>query len=113
MKALYDASDLEGWDPATQLGAPGKPPYTRGVYPTKYRGKLWTMRQYAGFGTAASTNERFKFLLEAGQTGLSCAFDLPTQMGYDSDHPRAEGEVGKVGVAISWPTCRWTRSAPA
>ena len=100
VKALYDASDLAGWDPATQLGAPGTPPYTRGVYPTMYRGKLWTMRQYAGFGTAASTNERFKFLLEAGQTGLSCAFDLPTQMGYDSDHPRAEGEVGKVGVAI-------------
>ena len=65
-----------------------------------YRGRLWTMRQYAGFGTAESTNERFKFLLGAGQTGLSCAFDLPTQMGYDSDHPRAEGEVGKVGVAI-------------
>ena len=86
--------------PATQLGEPGKPPYTRGVYPTMYRGKLWTMRQYAGFGTATSTNERFKFLLQAGQTGLSCAFDLPTQMGYDSDHPRAEGEVGKVGVAI-------------
>jgi len=101
VKALYDASDLAGWDPATQLGAPGQPPYTRGVYPTMYRGKLWTMRQYAGFGTAASTNERFKFLLGAGQTGLSCAFDLPTQMGYDSDHPRAEGEVGKVGVAIS------------
>ena len=100
VKALYDASDLAGWDPAAQLGAPGQPPYTRGVYPTMYRGKLWTMRQYAGFGTAASTNERFKFLLEAGQTGLSCAFDLPTQMGYDSDHPRAEGEVGKVGVAI-------------
>ena len=100
VKALYDASDLAGWDPAAQLGAPGKPPYTRGVYPTMYRGKLWTMRQYAGFGTAASTNERFKFLLQAGQTGLSCAFDLPTQMGYDSDHPRSEGEVGKVGVAI-------------
>ena len=100
VKALYDASDLAGWDPAVQLGAPGRPPYTRGVYPTMYRGKLWTMRQYAGFGTATSTNERFKFLLDAGQTGLSCAFDLPTQMGYDSDHPRAEGEVGKVGVAI-------------
>src|SRR4051794_8808402 len=100
IKALYDASDLAGWDPEAQLGAPGKPPYTRGVYPTMYRGKLWTMRQYAGFGTASSTNERFKFLLKAGQTGLSCAFDLPTQMGYDSDHPRAEGEVGKVGVAI-------------
>ncbi len=100
VKVLYDASDLAGWDPAAQLGAPGKPPYTRGVYPTMYRTKLWTMRQYAGFGTATSTNERFKFLLGAGQTGLSCAFDLPTQMGYDSDHPRAEGEVGKVGVAI-------------
>src|SRR4051794_30545589 len=100
IKALYDASDLAGWDPEAQLGAPGKPPYTRGVYPTMYRGKLWTMRQYAGFGTASSTNERFKFLLKAGQTGLSCAFDLPTQMGYDSDHARAEGEVGKVGVAI-------------
>jgi len=100
IKALYDAGDLAGWNPEEKLGAPGKPPYTRGVYPTMYRGKLWTMRQYAGFGTAASTNERFKFLLDAGQTGLSCAFDLPTQMGYDSDHPRAEGEVGKVGVAI-------------
>ncbi|MCU0259469.1 MAG: methylmalonyl-CoA mutase family protein [Ilumatobacteraceae bacterium] len=97
---LYDASTLAGWDPATALGAPGEPPYTRGVYSSMYRGRLWTMRQYAGFGTAASTNQRFKFLLEAGQTGLSCAFDLPTQMGYDSDHPRAEGEVGKVGVAI-------------
>jgi len=100
VNALYDASDLAGWDPAVQLGAPGSAPYTRGIYPTMYRGKLWTMRQYAGFGTAASTNERFKFLLDAGQTGLSCAFDLPTQMGYDSDHPRAEGEVGRVGVAI-------------
>jgi methylmalonyl-CoA mutase N-terminal domain/subunit len=100
VKPLYTADDLAGWDPAVQLGTPGQPPYTRGVYPTMYRGKLWTMRQYAGFGTAASTNQRFKFLLDAGQTGLSCAFDLPTQMGYDSDHPRAEGEVGKVGVAI-------------
>jgi methylmalonyl-CoA mutase, N-terminal domain len=100
IKALYNASDLDGWDAATQLGDPGQPPYTRGIYPTMYRGKLWTMRQYAGFGTAAATNERFKFLLKAGQTGLSCAFDLPTQMGFDSDHPRAEGEVGKVGVAI-------------
>ena len=97
---LYTAESLTGWDSASKLGEPGKAPYTRGVYPTMYRGKLWTMRQYAGFGTAASTNERFKFLLQAGQTGLSCAFDLPTQMGYDSDHPRAEGEVGKVGVAI-------------
>ena len=98
---LYSAGTLGSFDPATRLGEPGKPPYTRGVYPTMYRGKLWTMRQYAGFGSAEATNERFKFLLQAGQTGLSCAFDLPTQMGYDSDHPRAEGEVGKVGVAIS------------
>ena len=100
IKPLYSAADLDGWDPAAKLGTPGEQPYTRGVYPTMYRGKLWTMRQYAGFGTPESTNERFKFLLGAGQTGLSCAFDLPTQMGYDSDHPRAEGEVGKVGVAI-------------
>jgi methylmalonyl-CoA mutase N-terminal domain/subunit len=100
IRPVYSADDLHDWDPAEQLGAPGAPPYTRGIYPTMYRGRLWTMRQYAGFGTAESTNERFKFLLAAGQTGLSCAFDLPTQMGYDSDHPRAEGEVGKVGVAI-------------
>ncbi|HSB87822.1 MAG TPA: methylmalonyl-CoA mutase family protein, partial [Ilumatobacteraceae bacterium] len=100
VKALYGPEDLAGWDPAVQLGRPGSPPYTRGIYPTMHRGRLWTMRQYAGFGTAKSTNERFKFLLGAGQTGLSCAFDLPTQMGYDSDHPRAEGEVGRVGVAI-------------
>ena len=97
---LYTAETLNGWDEATQLGFPGEAPFTRGVYPSMYRGRLWTMRQYSGFGDAASTNERFKFLLAAGQTGLSCAFDLPTQMGYDSDHPRAEGEVGKVGVAI-------------
>jgi len=100
IKAVYTAENLDGFDPDTQLGLPGKPPYTRGVYPKMYRGRPWTMRQYAGFGTAEETNQRFKFLLEAGQTGLSCAFDLPTQMGYDSDHPRAEGEVGKVGVAI-------------
>jgi methylmalonyl-CoA mutase, N-terminal domain len=97
---VYRPGDLEGWEPDEQLGEPGKPPYTRGIYPDMYRGRLWTMRQYAGFGTAEATNERFRFLLSAGQTGLSCAFDLPTQMGYDSDHPRAEGEVGKVGVAI-------------
>ena len=101
IKPVYDADDLGDFDPATQLGRPGDYPYTRGVQPTMYRGRLWTMRQYAGFGTAEATNERFKFLLAAGQTGLSCAFDLPTQMGYDADHPRAEGEVGKVGVAIS------------
>ena len=97
---LYSPETLAGWDPTTQLGTPGGAPYTRGVYPTMYRGKLWTMRQYAGFGSAETTNQRFKFLLEAGQTGLSCAFDLPTQMGYDSDHARSEGEIGKVGVAI-------------
>jgi methylmalonyl-CoA mutase N-terminal domain/subunit len=97
---VYTDADLSGWDPATKLGRPGAYPYTRGVHPGMYRQRLWTMRQYAGFGTAEATNERFKFLLEHGQTGLSCAFDLPTQMGYDSDHPRAEGEVGKVGVAI-------------
>jgi len=100
VKALYTADDLAEWDPSAQLGEPGTAPYTRGVYPSMYRGRLWTMRQYAGFGSAAETNQRFKFLLHAGQTGLSCAFDLPTQMGYDSDHARAEGEVGKVGVAI-------------
>ena len=96
----YDEGSLGGWDAAVQLGAPGAYPYTRGPYPTMYRGRLWTMRQYAGFGTAEETNERFKALRAAGQTGLSVAFDLPTQMGYDSDHPMAAGEVGKVGVAI-------------
>src|ERR1700722_7213515 len=101
IKSLYRAADLKDFDEATQLGEPGEFPYTRGVQASMYRGKLWTMRQYAGFGTAEATNERFKFLLGAGQTGLSCAFDLPTQMGYDADHPRAEGEVGKVGVSIS------------
>ncbi|MBV9934573.1 MAG: methylmalonyl-CoA mutase, partial [Actinobacteria bacterium] len=100
IKAVYTDADLEAFNPDQQLGLPGRPPYTRGVYPKMYRGRPWTMRQYAGFGTAEETNQRFKFLLEAGQTGLSCAFDLPTQMGYDSDAPRAEGEVGKVGVAI-------------
>ena len=98
---IYSASDLSNFDAASKLGAPGSFPYTRGVQESMYRGRLWTMRQYAGFGTAEATNERFKFLLGAGQTGLSCAFDLPTQMGYDADHVRSEGEVGKVGVAIS------------
>ncbi len=100
VRAVYGPDDLDGWDPSSSLGEPGQFPYTRGIRPDMYRGRLWTMRQYAGFGNAEATNQRFKFLLEAGQTGLSCAFDLPTQMGYDSDHPRAEGEVGKVGVAI-------------
>ncbi len=101
VRPVYRAEDLGSFDPAVSLGEPGEYPYTRGVQPTMYRGRLWTMRQYAGFGTAEATNERFRFLLDAGQTGLSCAFDLPTQMGLDGDHPRAEGEVGKVGVAIS------------
>ena len=101
IRPVYDDRDLADFDAAQLLGAPGAFPYTRGVQASMYRGRLWTMRQYAGFGTAEATNQRFKFLLAAGQTGLSCAFDLPTQMGYDADHPRAEGEVGKVGVAIS------------
>jgi methylmalonyl-CoA mutase N-terminal domain/subunit len=100
VRSVYTAEDLAGFDAAAQLGMPGSYPYTRGVQRDMYRGRLWTMRQYAGFGTAQATNERFQFLLGAGQTGLSCAFDLPTQMGYDSDHLRSEGEVGKVGVAI-------------
>ena len=97
---LYTALDREAGTSGA-LGVPGAYPYTRGIHPTGYRGKLWTMRQFAGFGSAAQTNERYKFLLEHGQTGLSVAFDFPTLMGYDSDHPRSEGEVGKCGVAIS------------
>src|SRR2546423_1466898 len=100
VKPVYTAADLKGWDPEERLGVPGQSPYTRGIRPDMYRGRLWTMRQYSGFGTADATNQRWKQLLAAGSTGLSCAFDLPTQMGYDSDHPRTEGEVGKVGVAI-------------
>ncbi len=98
--AVYGPQALAGWDPDTQLGQPGQFPFTRGVYPTMYTGRPWTMRQYAGFGTAAESNERYKQLLAAGTTGLSVAFDLPTQMGYDSDAQLAHGEVGKVGVAI-------------
>jgi methylmalonyl-CoA mutase, N-terminal domain len=98
---LYTPHDMDGWDYLTQLGFPGEFPYTRGVQPTMYRGRLWTMRQYAGFGDAEESNSRYRYLLGQGQTGLSVAFDLPTQIGYDSDHPMATGEVGKVGVAIS------------
>ncbi len=94
-------SPLDGPDPETALEVPGAWPYTRGIHPTGYRGKLWTMRQFAGFGSARDTNARFKFLLSQGQTGLSVAFDFPTLMGYDADHPRSEGEVGKTGVSIS------------
>ncbi len=97
---VYGPAALADWDPDTQLGVPGQYPFTRGVYPTMYTGRPWTMRQYAGFGTAAESNGRYRELLAAGTTGLSVAFDLPTQMGYDSDHPLAHGEVGKVGVAI-------------
>jgi len=100
VEPLYTTLDVDAHSAET-LGVPGTYPYTRGIHPTGYRGKLWTMRQFAGFGSAADTNARFKFLLEHGQTGLSTAFDFPTLMGYDSDHPRSEGEVGKTGVAIS------------
>src|SRR5262249_36861513 len=92
--------DLREWDVAKELGFPGEFPFTRGIQPTMYRGRLWTMRQYAGFGTAAESNARYRYLLAHGVSGLSVAFDLPTQMGYDSDHPLAAGEVGRVGVAI-------------
>jgi methylmalonyl-CoA mutase N-terminal domain/subunit len=98
---LYTEESLPGWDPENDLGYPGEFPYTRGIYPTMYRGRFWTMRQYAGFGTAVESNERYRYLLSKGQAGLSVAFDLPTQIGMDSDHPLALGEVGKVGVAIN------------
>lgn len=100
VRPSYSDRDLAGFDPPRDLGAPGEYPFTRGIYPTMYRGRLWTMRQYAGYGTAAESNRRFRYLLSQGQTGLSVAFDLPTQIGYDSDHPKARGEVGRVGVAI-------------
>jgi methylmalonyl-CoA mutase, N-terminal domain len=100
LKPLYTGDDLTDWDPERDLGFPGEYPYTRGVYPSMYRGRLWTMRQFAGFGTAEETNERFRYLLDHGQTGLSTAFDMPTLMGLDSDHTRSLGEVGVEGVAI-------------
>ncbi len=100
IERLYSAEDLKGWSAVDKLGFPGEPPFTRGIHPTMYRGRLWTMRQFAGFGTAEDTNRRFHYLLEHGQTGLSVAFDLPTLMGRDSDDPLAEGEVGREGVAI-------------
>ncbi len=101
IRQLYTPADLANWSEARDLGLPGEPPYTRGIHPTMYRGRLWTMRQFAGFGTAEDTNQRFRYLLSQGQTGLSVAFDLPTLMGYDADHALSEGEVGKCGVAIS------------
>jgi methylmalonyl-CoA mutase N-terminal domain/subunit len=97
---LYTEENLVDWNFEDALGYPGEPPYTRGIYPSMYRGRLWTMRQYAGFGSAAESNQRYRYLLDKGQSGLSVAFDLPTQIGMDSDHPLALGEVGKVGVAI-------------
>jgi methylmalonyl-CoA mutase N-terminal domain/subunit len=99
LQPVYGPEDLRGWDPAEQLGEPGAFPFTRGVYPSMYRGRLWTMRQFAGFGTPEETNARYRFLLEQGQGGLSVAFDMPTLMGLDSDDPRSEGEVGRCGVA--------------
>ncbi len=99
-RPVFAPDDLREWDPRRELGQPGEFPFTRGVQPTMYRGRLWTMRQYAGFGTAAESNQRYRYLLGQGVTGLSVAFDLPTQIGYDSDHPLAAGEVGRVGVAI-------------
>ncbi len=101
IRRLYTPADLHDWNPETDLSFPGEPPYTRGIHATMHRGRLWTMRQFAGFGTAEDTNARFRYLLAHGQTGLSTAFDLPTLMGYDSDHALSEGEVGKCGVAVS------------
>src|SRR5271154_3798434 len=101
IRRVYTPADLPDWNPERDLGYPGEPPYTRGIHSTMYRGRLWTMRQFAGFGAAEDTNRRFRYLLSQGQTGLSVAFDLPTLMGYDSDHALSEGEVGKCGVAIS------------
>jgi len=101
LERVYTPRNVQNMDYAKELAFPGEYPFTRGIYPTMYRGRFWTMRQYAGFGTAQQTNKRFKYLLQHGQTGLSVAFDLPTQMGYDCDHALANGEVGKVGVSIS------------
>lgn len=101
VKPVYTPEDIAGVVYPRDLSRPSEYPFTRGIYPTMYRERLWTMRQYAGFGSAEETNRRFKFLVSQGQTGLSIAFDLPTQLGFDSDHPRAEGEIGRVGVPIS------------
>src|SRR5580700_9029568 len=100
IESVYGPKEIQNLDPEADLGAPGSFPFTRGVYPTMYVTRPWTMRQYAGFSTAAESNQRYHQLIDAGTTGLSVAFDLPTQMGYDSDAPAARGEVGKVGVAI-------------
>ncbi|HJM41858.1 MAG TPA: methylmalonyl-CoA mutase family protein, partial [Nitrospinota bacterium] len=100
VERLYTPENVPDPDYAEETGFPGRPPFTRGIHPTMYRGRHWTMRQYAGYATAEESNRRYKYLLDQGGAGLSVAFDLPTQIGYDSDHPMAEGEVGRVGVAI-------------
>ncbi|MGH7312481.1 MAG: methylmalonyl-CoA mutase family protein, partial [Candidatus Rokuibacteriota bacterium] len=100
VKPVYGPEDLAGRDFAQDVGRPGEYPYTRGIHPHMYRERLWTMRQYVGFGTPAETNARFKYLMAHGQDALNVAFDLPTQLGLDSDHPRAQGEVGRVGMAV-------------
>src|SRR5690242_19851207 len=100
LENVYKPDDLTGWSPEESLGYPGEYPFTRGIYPTQYRSRLWTMRQYAGYGSAIESDARYRYLLEHGQTGLSVAFDLPTQVGLDSDHALAAGEVGRAGVAI-------------
>src|SRR5215831_18285031 len=99
-RPVYSQKDLNGFDPSRDLSDAGSYPFTRGPYADMYRGKVWTMRMFSGFGTARDTNQRFKYLLEHGQTGLSIAFDMPTLMGYDSDHGRSKGEVGREGVAV-------------
>jgi methylmalonyl-CoA mutase N-terminal domain/subunit len=109
-RPFYRAEDMAGFDPDADLGYPGQYPFTRGIRPTMYRGRLWTMRQYSGMGDAEQSNQRYRFLLAHGSDGLSVAFDLPTQMGYDSDSPWSAGEVGKAGVAL--PASRWTQFRP-
>ena len=101
VERVYGPADVADFDPAKDLAEPGEYPFTRGIHPDMYRSKLWTMRQFSGFATPRETNRRYRYLLEQGQTGLSVAFDLPTLMGYDADHPLSAGEVGKCGVAVS------------
>src|SRR2546426_10044870 len=103
IERLYTPLDLAGVDPETHVGRPGQYPFTRGIHPTMYRGRLWTMRMFAGYGSAEDTNKRFKYLISHGETGLSVAFDMPTLYGYDTDEPEAKGEFGTCGVAVSSP----------